>query len=222
LTLEITTINLTGVNCYLLKTAAGFILIDTGFSNRRAYLEKRLFKAGCHPGDLKLIILTHGDSDHTANADYLRTKFGAKIAIHSNDAGMIERGDMSFGRKAKSDQVAWIFKIMMALSRPFFKAPKSSFFKPDFYIDENVDLSLYGLDGRVVHLPGHSKGSIAILTGTGDLFCGDFVYNIRGFGLINDMADWQSSVAKVKKLGIKTFYPGHGKTISMKDFLKKV
>src|SRR5512141_2121104 len=97
--LEITTINLTGVNCYLLKTAAGFVLIDTGYSNKRAQLEKSLSQAGCPPAELKLVILTHGDSDHTANANYLRTKFGAKIAIHVADAGMIERGDMSNGRK---------------------------------------------------------------------------------------------------------------------------
>jgi hydroxyacylglutathione hydrolase len=220
--LEITTINLTGVNCYLFKTATGFVLIDTGFSNRRAYLEKRLLEAGCHPGELKLIVLTHGDSDHTANANYLRSKFGAKIGIHVDDAGMIERGDMSCGRKAKSDRVAWVFKIMMGLSSLFFKQAKSQVFKADFSIDESFDLSAFGLDGKVVHLPGHSKGSIGVLTASGELFCGDFVYNVPGFGLINDMADWQSSLAKVKKLDVKTFHPGHGKAISMKDFLKKV
>ena len=173
-------------------------------------------------GELKLVILTHGDSDHTANADHLRAKFGAKIGIHADDAGMIERGDMDYNRKAKSDRVAWLFKIMMALSSLFFKQAKSQIFKADFSIDETFDLSVYGLDARVVHLPGHSKGSIGVLTAAGDLFCGDFVYNIPGFGLINDMADWQSSLAKVRKLDVKNLLPGHGKALSMKDLLKKV
>ena len=57
---EIRTLNLGGVNCYLVKTSAGFLLIDTGFSGKRADLEKELASAGCKPGDLKLVILTHG------------------------------------------------------------------------------------------------------------------------------------------------------------------
>jgi len=39
MTQEIKTINLGGVNCYLVKVGGGYILIDTGFSSKRAYLE---------------------------------------------------------------------------------------------------------------------------------------------------------------------------------------
>jgi hypothetical protein len=35
------------VNCYLIKAEAGYVLIDTGSSNRRAALEQALIKAGC-------------------------------------------------------------------------------------------------------------------------------------------------------------------------------
>jgi len=37
---EIKTINLGGVNCHLVKTADGYILIDTGFPSKRAHLKK--------------------------------------------------------------------------------------------------------------------------------------------------------------------------------------
>jgi hydroxyacylglutathione hydrolase len=87
------------VNTYLYKTRKGFLLIDTGSSNQRLILEKELEQEGCNPGTLHLIILTHGDFDHTGNAAYLRKKFGAPIAIHQYDSGMIERGDMFFNRK---------------------------------------------------------------------------------------------------------------------------
>ncbi len=56
------------VNCYLVTTDDGYILIDTGGSNNRADLEKALFSAGCEPGHLTLIIITHGDFDHIGNA----------------------------------------------------------------------------------------------------------------------------------------------------------
>ncbi len=51
---------------------------------------------------LKLIVLTHGDFDHTGNAVYLRQRLGAPIAIHAGDAGMPERGDMFW--KGKNGQ----------------------------------------------------------------------------------------------------------------------
>ncbi len=218
---EITTINLTGVNCYLLKAKTDYILIDTGYSNKRAFLEKRLKESGCLPGSLKLIILTHGDMDHVGNAAYLREKYGAKIAIHPDDAGMVEHGDAGWNRKPKSDKVAPVFRMMMVVFALFSRSVKSEVFKPDFYIDESFDLSAYGLDARVVHLPGHSKGSIGILTAAGDLFCGDFVYNLPGFGMINDLAAHRSSLEKVRKLDVRMVYPGHGKPLSIERFRKK-
>lgn len=174
----ITAINLSGVNAYLINNGTSGVLIDTGAANRRAYLEKRLIDSGCVPGNLKLIILTHGDVDHTGNAVFLREKYGAKMV-------------------------------------------KSAVFKTDLLVDENSDLSIFGLDARVVHLPGHSKGSIGILTASGDFFCGDFIYTIPGFNLINDLAAHRSSFEKVKNLDIKMIYPGHGKAISIEQFRRK-
>ena len=79
------------VNCYLIGSQAGYLLIDTGGPNQRLALEKGLADAGCRPGRLKLIVLTHGDFDHTGNAAYLREKFGAKLAMHAGDSGMAVR-----------------------------------------------------------------------------------------------------------------------------------
>ena len=76
------------VNCYLLEANdTGYILIDTGGSKKRKELEKTLEREGCKPGNLILIIITHGDFDHTGNASYLRNKYGVKIAMHHEDSG---------------------------------------------------------------------------------------------------------------------------------------
>ena len=50
-------LRLGSVSCYLVSTDSGFVLIDTGSSNRRAELEKEIERAGCRPGGLKLILL---------------------------------------------------------------------------------------------------------------------------------------------------------------------
>ena len=220
-TKEITTIGvplpygLGSVSCYLIETGAGFILIDTGCSNKRAELEKRLESAGCRPGDLKLIVLTHGDFDHTGNAAYLREKFGAKIAMHHEDSGMVERGDMFWNRRKGNIFLGTIARIL-------FRFGRKERFSPDLYVDEGHDLSEYGLDAKVLHLPGHSKGSIGILTVDGDLFCGDLFENRDKpvlSSIMDDLTAAKASVEKLKALKIRTVYPGHGKPFSMEELV---
>jgi glyoxylase-like metal-dependent hydrolase (beta-lactamase superfamily II) len=209
------------VNCYFLAAGDGYILIDTGFAAKRVQLENSLESVGCKPGKLKLIVLTHGDSDHAGNCAFLRNKYGCKIAMHSSDSGMVERGDMSWNRKAKPDKFSLLFRLMGLVAKVFSKGVEFEKFKPDIMIDEGFDLSPYGLHAKILHIPGHSKGSIGILTEDGELFCGDFAYNIPGFRFIDDMADYTKSVEKLKQLRIETIYPGHGKPFPMSVLVKR-
>jgi hydroxyacylglutathione hydrolase len=220
---DIATINCGGVNCYLIKTGTGYILIDTTYRSKREFIDKALAYAGCKPGNLDLIVLTHGDVDHAGNCIYLREKYSTKVAIHYSDSGIVEHGDASWNRKAKSDKLSIFFKVMM-LASYLVKMDYNETFKPDILLDEDFDLSAYGLDARVIHLPGHSKGSIGVLTDSGDLFCGDLVYNFFGRpGLIyciNDLADYNISIEKLKHLDVQTVYPGHGKPFPVQRLIK--
>jgi glyoxylase-like metal-dependent hydrolase (beta-lactamase superfamily II) len=202
------------VNCYLIKNGTKYILVDSGFSDKRSDLEKQLESAGCSPGNLTLIVVTHGDFDHIGNCAYLREKFGAKIAMHYDDSGMAERGDMFWNRKKANI-------LIRILVNAIFRLKKSDRFKPDVYVEDGYDLSAYGLDAKVLHIPGHSKGSIGILTAGGDLFCGDLIRNMGKpalSSLMDDPAAANASVEKLKKLQITTVYPGHGKPFLMRSF----
>lgn len=210
---NIKTINLGGVNCYLAICPDGFILIDAGFSGRRATLLKELEASGCRPGNLKLVLITHGDADHAGSAAYLRDMYGAKIAMHADDAGMVERGDMSWNRKAKPDRMSLIMKVMASVMSKFAKSGRFEKFTPDLLVEDGFDLSEYGLDATVLHLPGHSKGSIGILTKDGDLYCGDLFYNMPGFKFVDNQADHDESIRKLKGLTVHKIYPGHGKAL---------
>jgi hydroxyacylglutathione hydrolase len=203
--------HLGSVNCYLVKTGAGFLLIDTGMPGRRKALENALGTAGCRPGNLALILLTHGDFDHIGSAAYLRQKYGAKIAMHPGDAGMAELADMFWNRPGGNA----LFRVLLPVVLGF--TPKDRF-TPDVFAGEGFDLSPYGFKARVLELPGHSKGSIGILSDDGALFCGDQWMNEKGephLG-IGDPADFAPGVERVKHLEVKIIYPGHGQPFSMK------
>jgi glyoxylase-like metal-dependent hydrolase (beta-lactamase superfamily II) len=207
-------LGLGAVNCYLVDTGSGFVLIDTGASNKRAELETELTSAGCTPGKLNLILLTHGDFDHTGNAAYLRDKFGAQTAMHRDDSGMAEQGDMFWNRSSGST-------LMRVIAPILFRFSKTNRFKPDLYLEEGADLGQYGIDAQVLSIPGHSKGSIGILTASGDLFCGDLLEN-SGEPAINSIVDDAAmadrSIRALMALEIGTVHPGHGRPFSMDSF----
>lgn len=205
------------VNCYLVEADAGFVLIDTGGSNKRAELVRELDSAGCRPGNLNLIVLTHGDFDHSGNCAFLQEKFGTSAAMHIDDSGMVERGDMFYNRQSVNPLFRRIAPIL-------FRYRKSDRFKPDVLIEEGDDLSEYGLDARVLHLPGHSKGSIGILTAGGDLFCGDLLDNTaspRLGSIMDDRTAAKASVEKLIGLEVHTVYPGHGRPFAWEQFMRK-
>jgi hydroxyacylglutathione hydrolase len=217
--LEIITIaqkHLIAVNCYLVKTSSGYVLIDTGLLKRRSDLVRELESAGCYPGDLNLIITTHGHVDHNGNTAYLRERYGARIAMHSGDSAMAESGDMFRGVKGLTVAIIKILLPLVGMSR-------YDSFTPDIILEDGHDLSEYGLDARVVHFPGHSKGSIGVLTAGGGLFCGDLLGNTdkpAKTTLIDDSAELDASVERLRTLEIKTVYPGHGRPFPMEQFIE--
>lgn len=211
---EIRTIRLRGVNCYLMTVDGGFVLIDTGDSVRRDRLEAELERAGCRPGMLRLIALTHGDFDHAGNAAFLRDRYGAEIGMHRDDAGRVERADWDLGMKPKPDRFTLLFRVISRLALRFIDPSKFDRFTPDVFLEDGQSLSAYGSDAVVLHLPGHTRGSIGILTSSGELFCGDLMSNFVRPSLhffIDDMAAAAADISSLKALGVVTVYPGHGK-----------
>jgi hydroxyacylglutathione hydrolase len=172
---------------------------------------RALERAGCKPGSLKLIILTHGDFDHTGNAKYLRTEYGPKIMMHSDDVGMIADGDMFVSREKSNI-------LIKIASRTLFGFGRSERCEPDSTIEDGYDFAGYGLDATALHLPGHSRGSIGVLTSDGDLFCGDLLESTRApapNALMDDTVALEASLDKLRGLAVKTVYPGHGRPFSM-------
>jgi glyoxylase-like metal-dependent hydrolase (beta-lactamase superfamily II) len=47
--------------------------------------------------------------------------------------------------------------------------------KPDILIDEDMDLSKFGVDGKVIHTPGHTPGSLSVILPNGEFIVGDLV-----------------------------------------------
>jgi hydroxyacylglutathione hydrolase len=218
---EIKTISIDGTNCYLVKTDSGYILIDTNFPFQRSKLEEALEREGCQPGNLNLIVITHGDIDHTGNAAYLREKYRARITMHEGDTEMCIKDGITRDRGEMPKDfplplmILWLFRgfVRFAMGQMLWRKPFDRF-EPDLLLEDGQGLAEHGFDAKILHTPGHSKGSISILTDSGDLICGDTFNNVRGRILKSIDKD---GLERLKGLGIETVYPGHGKPFSIEQ-----
>ncbi len=177
------------VNAYLLAGQSGSVLIDSGGSKGRRTIRAAL---QAYTPTLRLIVLTHGDLGHTGNAAYLRGRLGVPLAMHAGDALMGTTGSMQAGRATRS-------VLLGPVSTRLFGFRRSDRFEPDRLLDDGDSLAPWGLEATVLHLPGHSSGSLGILTSEGDLFCGDLLENNRRPMLNSIMDDLAAAWASVER-----------------------
>jgi hydroxyacylglutathione hydrolase len=145
------------------------ILVDTGYSGSAAAIMDQLHEKGIDPDWLSLILITHGHADHFGSAAEIKKQTGAPIAVHKLDAKALITG-----QDPPLKPVGFISRSLMPLleHRGPAKAPPV---KPDILIGEEMDLKKYGVDGKVIHTPGHTPGSLSVILPNGEFIVGDLI-----------------------------------------------
>jgi len=140
-----------------------------------------------------LILNTHGHIDHTgANLD-IKDKYRVPLAIHRADAARLEAED----------------NIELSLLLGAKGSPPA-----DRLLEDGEDIPVGRFTLRVVHLPGHSPGSVGFLGG-GVLFSGDTLF-CEGVGRTDlpggSRKDLEASILKriMTLPGDTIVLPGHG------------
>ena len=201
-------IKISYANCCLLKGENGSILIDSCNYKDGPKILKQI-----EDQNVKLILLTHGHFDHVSSAKYLAKRLNVPIAMSQEDLYMIGNGQASI-LHAHS---LW-GRIMVLFSQPVLKKATYSLFTPDVSLKDGQDLAEYGIKAHIVALPGHTKGSMGVLTDEGEFIVGDAMFNMMrptGSRLYEDRVIMEQSVEKIRKSGAKTVYVGHGKPIKL-------
>lgn len=215
-TIRITPIPLGFVNAYLLRGEQA-VLIDTGNPGSADRILCVLAEQGLAPGDLSLIVLTHGHGDHIGSSAVLKEKTGAKVAIHVRDADALRtgRGPDLTGTNA----VGSVFAALLPRSIRGFKP-----FEPDILLDGECSLLPYGIAGKVVPTPGHTAGSVSVVLENGTAFAGDTLMGGMGrkgkprFPLFaEDRAQAETSIALLVGQNLQTVYTGHGGPFSLDE-----
>ncbi|MDH4223651.1 MAG: MBL fold metallo-hydrolase [candidate division Zixibacteria bacterium] len=177
-------------NCYILgddETLEGMV-IDPG--GEIDLIEKAIKQSNLR---IKYIVLTHGHGDHIAVLAELKSKTGAQILIHHLDAEMLSEPE----------------KNLSAFSyNPVF-APKG-----DRLLEDRDKIKIGNVELEVLHTPGHTEGSISLVTGK-IIFTGDLIFynsvgrtDLPGGSLQKLLRSIQEKI--LDKEDDMVIYPGHG------------
>ncbi|HEX3013039.1 MAG TPA: MBL fold metallo-hydrolase [Methanobacterium sp.] len=166
-------------------------LIDSGVVSSEGVIFDYMDKIGLKPEDISLMILTHSHPDHIGSAKSIKAKSGCKIAAHSGERSWIEDVEL----QAKERPV------------PNFHLLVEGSVDVDDILEDGDVLDLGGnISLKVIHTPGHSKGSISLLIPEERvLITGDAVPLKGDLPIYEDIETTVNSIKKLKTIeGLKT------------------
>lgn len=159
---------------------------------------------------LKGILLTHGHFDHTFSVDTLRARFSVPLYVHSYDAPMLTDASLNGS--------------LAFFEKEFIRRPA------DLFFEDGQTIAIGEEDIRVIHTPGHSRGSCCFLfkdeNGKDALVTGDTLFS-NSVGRCDlyggNETELKYSLQKLSSLDRNaTIYPGHNDYSTLGEALDRV
>ena len=198
-------------------------MMDAGVPDKFRQFKKQLTKHNINPRDIKLIVVSHAHFDHVGSLADIVEYTGAKVVVHELDRENLEKGRSEVPKGNSS----W-GRISIRMLKPIMKEVVVPGVNPDIIIrDKEYSLEEYGIDGKILHTPGHTMGSLSVILDSGDAFVGCMSHNMFPFTIrprtpifAGYPEELNESWKKLMGLGPKTIYPGHGKAFPAKKMEK--
>jgi hydroxyacylglutathione hydrolase len=201
--LERLTVGPISENVYVIQGSAACLVVDPG--NETDHILSLLDSRSLSP---TLIVATHGHLDHTAAIPEIIAAFRSRgielpLAVHAEDADY-------FGEKGEETNR----KLFVAIrAQGFFKAYWRPTASPAILLSDGDEIP--GSSYRVIHTPGHSRGSICLYDEAASiLLSGDTLFRDgvgRTDGPDSDHAALEASLRRLSALPPETrVFPGHG------------
>ncbi|WP_232519998.1 MBL fold metallo-hydrolase [Actinosynnema pretiosum] len=192
--------------CYLVRDDDGVTVIDTGTAGHAGPIARWAAEFG----PVRRIVLTHHHADHAGSAAALRALTGAPVLAHAADAPVV-RGEVEPPPPVLTDEDRPLWEAIAPPPPP----------APPCPVDGEVadgDVLPFGGGARVLSIPGHTDGSIALhLPALGVLFTGDALASVGGPlrpGVFNtDRVRLEESVRRLLAVGADLVCVGHGKPV---------
>ena len=162
-------------------------LIDTGVSGSESRIFDYIRKIGRDPKEISTLILSHSHPDHLGAARSIHEATGCEILAHKGEKEWIENTSRQFRERPV----------------PGFDSLVQGPVHIDGFLADGETLSFQkDTTARVIHTPGHSRGSISLLFGGEQkvVLTGDAVLLANDLPMYDDISDSVDSLGKLAKL----------------------
>ena len=185
-------------NAYVVASADGLLVVDTGIRGSAKRIVALARGLGRRATDIRYIVLTHADLDHAGSAAALKALTHAALAVHELEAPVVAGAQPPKGGR----RMAALYRLLRF--RPV---------QADLLLKEGDTIAGF----RVMHVPGHTAGSIALYRDDGVVFSGDTLLSDKRGSvrppdprLALDPAQTLASAERIKGLPMTLLLPGHG------------
>ncbi len=219
---------LRAVNAYLIRSAGGYLLIDSGWDRpeTRLRLGEALRELGSGISSVRGIFATHVHRDHLGLAGQLRAESGAWVSLGRGDQATLE----AFARDPVRARAASLDRLREAAADDVAQRLSAQPAAEDGWLPPLPDTLLAGgelllQDGHqleVIPTPGHTRGHLCLFDpGRGILFAGDHVLPqiTPSLGVElptgdSPLASFLTSLERVRELPARLVLPAHGPVFS--------
>jgi glyoxylase-like metal-dependent hydrolase (beta-lactamase superfamily II) len=186
-------------------------LIDAGLTSKGSYKIQSIQKAGIDLSAIKRIIMTHTHLDHIGClAEILKQIPSAELWVHCLEADLLEQGD---------ERAVYGMDMFRGVCQEQFNLKPGAFkFQVNRKLQGEEILDLGDAEWEVIHIPGHSMGSIGLYHRPMQILIpGDVVYADHAIGRFDlygaDASELKKSLLRLAKLEVDILLPGHNQIV---------
>ncbi|MBW1900006.1 MAG: MBL fold metallo-hydrolase [Deltaproteobacteria bacterium] len=184
-------------------------LIDAGLMGKDDYKIQSIQKAGIDLSDIKRVIMTHTHLDHMGCLpEIMKELTQAELWMHVDEAEPLEKGD---------ERIAYGMDMFEDMVHNMFGKDAGAFkMTVDRKLAGDETLEIGGMLWELLHVPGHSPGSIALYNPDNKILIpGDVVYADYAIGRFDfhgaSGRELNDSLLTLAGLDVDILLPGHNR-----------
>ena len=186
-------------------------LIDPGLTGKGGYKIESIQKEGLELSSIKRVIMTHTHLDHLGCfSEILKQLPWVELWVHRSEADLLEQGD---------ERGVYGMEMFRGFCQGQFGLKPGAFkFQVHRKLQGGETLDLGDATWEVIHIPGHSMGSIGLYhRAMKILIPGDVVYADYAIGRYDlhgaDAAGLKDSLMRLAELEVEVLLPGHNQIV---------